>query len=138
MSLDVTSFGNAIHQLEKSLEYALNSVSNPDPYLSIILRSGTIQAFEFTYELAFKLIKRSIIDSGENDISNLSFDEIIRRGYAKELLVAEISTWHNFRKSRGTTIHTHDNRLAQDVFDQIPAFLAEAQYLHKQLLKYAA
>ncbi|WP_082081361.1 nucleotidyltransferase substrate binding protein [Methylocucumis oryzae] len=46
----------------------------------------------------------------------MTFNELIRRGYALGLLQAEISTWQAFRKDRGTTSHTYDETKAAEIF----------------------
>jgi len=59
MSLDFTPLGNAIKQLETSLQYATSSAAQADRGLFEQLRNAVIQSFEFTYELSLKMLKRN-------------------------------------------------------------------------------
>lgn len=130
--LDLTSLKNAIAQLEDAL---LCHADTSDPRLALHLRAAVIQAFEYSYELSFKMLKRTLtlIESDPFAIENMTFDEVIRTGYAHGLLQSEISVWRKYRKNRGTTSHTYNEQKAVEVFEAIPAFLADAKYLHEQL-----
>jgi len=137
MTLDLTSFASAIRQLENALEYCNSHLAQSDPTLAAHLRAAAIQAFEFTYELAVKMLKRQLgqIESSDVVVRDMSFDELIRRGWAIGLLNEEIAQWREFRKQRGTTSHTYDAKKAELIFQEIPRFLSEAQYLYASLEK---
>ena len=65
--------------------------------------AGAIQAFEFTYELSLKLLKRFIENNQLiTEVSDyLSFNTFIRIGYEAGLLNAELKDWKLFREQRG-------------------------------------
>jgi len=134
MNLDVSSFEKALAQLEEAVEYQNSAIVKTDPKLGLHLRAAAIQAFEFSYELAVKMLKRYL---EENDVSpeidTLTFNELVRKGYEIGLLNGEISVWKKFRADRGTTSHTYDTGKAQYVFESIPLFLEEAYYLLAQI-----
>lgn len=135
MNLSLTSLEDAISQLEKSLGYYHSDVVQADPGLVLQLRAAAIQAFEFTYELSWKMLKRYLKTSEPNpaSIENMSFPELIRLGCDKGLLMSELKEWNRYRQKRGTTSHTYDQAKAEEVFKQIPAFLKDAQFLLEQL-----
>jgi hypothetical protein len=58
MNLDLTPFGIAISQLERSLMYANSPAAMADPGLREQLRNSVIHCFEFTFELSWKMLKR--------------------------------------------------------------------------------
>ena len=66
-------------------------------------------------------------------MDEVTFNELIRRGYEAGLLQAELSEWKGFRRDRGTTSHAYDEAKAREVFAAIPAFLAEARFLLAQI-----
>ena len=138
MPLDLSSLQSAILQLEEALEYCNSDLAKKDVKLAKHLRAGAIQAFEFTYELSFKMLKRyfEMIDHNPAIIDEMSFNDIIRKGYETGILNAEISDWREFRKDRGTTSHTYDETKAQDVFEGLPEFLKEAKHLMSQIQKF--
>jgi len=132
MTLDLRSFASAIGQLENALDYCNSELAASDPALAAHLRATAIQAFEFTYELSVKMLKRKLeqIESSKAVVRNMSFDELIRRGWALDFLNEEIAQWREFRKQRSTTSHTYDENKAELIYREIPRFLAEAKYLY--------
>ncbi len=108
-----------------------------DARLAQHLHAAAIQAFEFTYELSFKMLKRFLEASEPNpaSIDEMTFNEIIRKGLEKGLLQSEITDWKEFRKDRGATSHTYNENKARDVFECIPKFLIEAKFLYNKIQK---
>ena len=138
--LDTTSLANAIAQLKDSLEYCNKDEVKANKRLEILLRAAAIQAFEYTYELSWKMLKRyldmSLPDPHETE--SISFNHLIRTGCEQGLLLSDVAQWKQFRHNRSITSHTYDQEKAIEVFAQIPAFLEEAQYLLQQLNKKAS
>ena len=135
MKLILTSLESAIKQLEQSLVYYHSDVVQSDPGLVLQLRAAAIQAFEFTYELSWKMLKRylKITSANPNEIDNMSFPDLIRTGCDRGLLLSDVKRWKVYRQERGTTSHTYGTEKAQEVFEQVPEFLEEAQFLLKKL-----
>ncbi|MES2386673.1 MAG: HI0074 family nucleotidyltransferase substrate-binding subunit [Bacteroidota bacterium] len=136
MEVDLSSLIKAVIQLRDYWELSQADEIKAQPKLLLAVRAGTIQAFEFTYELAFKTLARHLEDSepGSLKVKDSSFYDIIRLGNVRGLLNAEISVWKNFRSNRGSTSHAYDNNIAQSVYDSIPDFLNEVEYLTKMLI----
>jgi len=137
MNLDLSSLARAILQLENALVYCHSDLAKTDAALASHLRAAAIQAFEFTYELCIKTIKRWLekMESNELSVRDMTFDELIRRAWAIGLLNEEIIQWREFRKWRGTTSHTYNEEKAELVYQEIPRFLLEAQHLHAAIEK---
>jgi nucleotidyltransferase substrate binding protein (TIGR01987 family) len=128
MKLDLSSLKKAINALNRALnEYE----KNPSEFV----KDSCIQRFEFTYELSHKFIKRylEITEANPDEIEEMSFQQLIRRATEKGLLLSDWETWKDYRKSRGKTSHTYDEDTATEVFEAIPDFLKEAEYLYKCL-----
>jgi len=140
MTLDLLPFGRAIKQLEQALAYCNSDLAQSDPELALHLRAAAIQAFEFTYELSVKMLRRTIekIEASEFTVRDMTFDELIRRAWSIGLLNEEVAQWREFRKLRGTTSHAYDEDKAELVYREIPRFLAEAQHLYAALEKWQA
>jgi len=135
MKLDLSSLQKAIAQMEEALEFCNSDLARSDTRLALHLRAAAIQAFEFTYELSYKTLKRYLEETEPNpsSVEEMTFNELVRRGFERGLLQAELADWKAFRKDRGTTSHTYDEAKAQDVFETIPAFLREARFLLSQI-----
>jgi nucleotidyltransferase substrate binding protein (TIGR01987 family) len=133
--LDISSLEKAISQLEQSLAYYHSEVVQRDPGLILQLRAAAIQAFEFTYELSWKMLKRYLerAEFSPGAVDEMSFPDLIRTACEQGLLLSDLSAWLVYRKERGATSHVYDQKKAQQVFEQIPAFLAEAKFLYAKL-----
>ena len=131
MELDLTPFNNALKKLIEGLErYELDTSDDQ-------VRDGLIQRFEFTYELAHKMMRRYLAESSANieSINELSFQGLIRTASDKKLIKGDWSDWSTYREMRGKTSHTYDESIAILVVEGIPAFIEEASHLQKVLTK---
>lgn len=135
MKLDLSSYEKAIMQLEGALKtYSSNTVQN-NPDLLIHVRAGAIQAFEFVYELSWKLIKRSleISEPTSEVIDQMSFLTLMRTASEKGLIKSDVNQWRLYREYRSTTSHTYMSEKAELVFEKLPQFLDEARALLAKL-----
>ena len=135
MRLDLTPLDDAIAQLEEAIEYHRSDLAARDPALKRHLRAAAIQAFEFTYELSFKMAKRHLeqVSANPAELDEMSFKAIMRRAFQRGLVQSEVSTWDHYRQLRGTTSHSYNAGKAQMVFESLPDFLREARFLRDQL-----
>ena len=135
MRLDLTPLDAAIAQLEEALEYHDSDLAARDPALKLHLRAAAIQAFEFTYELSFKMVTRHLeqVSANPAQFDKMSFSAIMREAFGRGLVQSELAVWKFYRMLRGTTSHTYDASKAQTVFESVPGFLREARFLRDQL-----
>ena len=140
MSLDYTPLGNAIAQLEKSLDYAHSPAALADSGLREQLRNSVIQCFEFTYELCWKMLKRYLeeTEASPADMDTSTFQNLIRLGNERALLRSDWRQWKTYRQARTDSSHTYDAAKAEAVFAIAPDFLAEAQALLQALTRRSA
>lgn len=134
VKLDLSSFEKAISRLEQSLAYC-NSELAKDLNLALQFRSAAIHAFEYTYELSWKILKRYLVmnEPSVAEFDTLSFSDLIRTASGKGLLLHDLSIWTNYRQARNITSHTYDENKAAEVFKIIPEFLQEVKYLFAKL-----
>lgn len=99
------------------------------------IRDGLIQRFEFTYEIAHKLLKRYLEATSANpeQYDQMPFQDIVRSGNQQGLLLSDWPTWRGYREMRAKTSHTYDEKVALEVVAGIPAFLKDAEYLAASL-----
>lgn len=135
MSLDLTSLEAAVVQLEESLTLHSREPYKNDPLVRKHLRAASIKAFEYTYAISLKMIKRymemSAIDP--NEVHDMTFDNLVREAFGADLVMSDVTVWREYRKQRGTTSHTYDEEKAQDVFEMTPNFLKESRYILARL-----
>ena len=99
----LTHFSKALGQLRKFIEKdALNELEE----------QGLIQAFEYTYELAWNTLKDYFEAQGEANIngSRDTFRMAFKRG-----LIEDGETWMDMVKSRTLTTHTYNEDVARQI-----------------------
>ncbi|MCX5920213.1 MAG: HI0074 family nucleotidyltransferase substrate-binding subunit [Candidatus Melainabacteria bacterium] len=135
--LDFSSLDNAITQLEMSLTYANSDLAKTDINVALLFRSASIQAFEYTYELSHKFLKRYLeaTDPSPQTIDVMNFQDLIRTGAEKGLLKNSWDVWQFYRKARGSTSHTYSEIAASKVFAMIPDFVEEVRFLRDKLVE---
>ena len=129
MALDFSSFLNAIARLDEGLARYESDIGDAQ------IRDGLIQRFEFTYDLAHKMLRRVMEAAAANPeaIDRMSFPELIRTASEQGLLKSDWSEWRTWREMRNITSHTYDEAKAVQVVVAIPAFLEEARALAARL-----
>ena len=123
----------------KSLENALQTfeeaiTSNPQ---SLLEKDGTIQRFEYTFELCWKSIRKLLLELGRQEVS--SSPKPLFRDAHQEGLISNLETWFKYIDARNRTSHTYNKKTAEQVFNDIKDFGHDAKYLLEKLnerLKY--
>ncbi len=128
--LILDSLERAIDQLERAITRAEKDKKDEE------IRDAVIQRFEYTYELAWKMLKRQLeMDSpNPSTIDSLSFKELIREG-AERSLIKKVEPWFNYREARNITSHTYEEKNATRVYLVALIFLPDAQELLLELKK---
>ena len=84
-------------------------------------KAGTIQYFKFTYELAWKTLKRILNSRGKD----LNSPKPIFREAALEKLIDNPELWFDFTKDRNETVHSYNKLIANNIFKDLHLFDAE-------------
>lgn len=129
--LNLDSFVSAVERFAEGLEALRREPENT------LYQDGTIQRFEFTYDLAHKIIKRYLEMTAANPeiFDKMTFQDLIRTGNEQGLLLGDWEVWKGYRQSRTDTSHAYNEDNALRVLERIPAFLEEARFLLGQLQK---
>ena len=133
MPLDLSPLDRAILQLETF--YDLSQQPQERPVMAEAVRMAAIQAFEYTYELSVKMLRRFLEMTEPNPaaLDDATFQSLIRLGSERGLLKSDLPVWMEFRRQRGTTSHAYDEKKAAQVHAAIPDFLVDAQHLLAEL-----
>lgn len=125
MQLDFSSFVTAVDRLKEGLERFNSDTSDSQ------IRDGLIQRFEFTYDLAHKMLRRQLesVSANPDQVDRLSFADLIRSVTEQGLIGSDWSSWRTWREMRSITSHSYDETKALKVVEGIPGFLTEAQDL---------
>ena len=94
------------------------------------VRDSVIQRFEYTFELSHKLLRRVLSEAEPNraEISEMFFNDIIRLGCKRGLLLNDLETWDKYRKLRNLTSHKYDEFNTDHIILIIPVFIEEIEY----------
>lgn len=122
--IDYTSFALALASLEKAVDRAAEVPEDAE------LRDAVIQRFEYTYELAWKMIKRQLEAEAAvpAEIDMLSFRSLMREA-AEKGMIQSFEPWLVYRDQRNITSHTYNQEKAKSVFETAKEFLPVAQRL---------
>jgi nucleotidyltransferase substrate binding protein (TIGR01987 family) len=95
-----------------------------------IVRDSVIQRFEYTFELSHKILRRFLAEteSSRAEVSEMLFNELIRLGCKRGLLLNDLETWDKYRKLRNLTSHNYDEFNAEHIVVIIPVFIEDIDY----------
>lgn len=102
------------------LKEAVPTVSNQ------LEKDGTIQRFEFVFELVWKTLKDYAEDQGRMDAAS---PRDAFRVAADLGIIEDPLPWFEFLKFRNEATHLYNEKKADDVFVQIPAFVSAVALL---------
>jgi nucleotidyltransferase substrate binding protein (TIGR01987 family) len=126
------NYGRALAALQRAVETARQRP------LSELEEQGLIQAFEFTHELSWLLLKDFLADQGASGISGSR--DAVREAVVRELLSpGSEATWMAMIRSRNLTSHTYNPALAQEIAGLIvERYAAALQELERAMQQRAA
>ena len=101
--------------------------------LQEILKEGLIQRFEYTYQLAWNVMKDYAEYQGNNEIggSRDATREAFKMG-----LITDAESWMDMIKSRNETSHTYNEKIANAIVEAILArYVTEFKAFQQHLLE---
>lgn len=134
MKINISPLEKAFEQLQTSQRYLHSALAKQDNNLRLQFRNSVIQCFEFTYELAYKMILRQltqIVETSEN-LKQMNFSDLIRTA-AQAGLIPDVKRFLQYREMRNLTSHTYDDRKAELVLTVLDDFEKDIDYLIQQL-----
>lgn len=93
------------------------------------MRDSAIKRFELVFDLSWKTIKAFLEEKGVECVSPLL---CFREGY-RQGLIAYNEAWVDMVKTRNKTVHTYDERLAEEIYKKLPDVLILFQELAEKL-----
>ena len=119
------ALGQLTQAVQTSNERALNDLE----------KQGLIQAFEFTHELSWNLLKDYIQELGGQNL--IGSKDTTREAFQKGLIIRG-DQWMEMIKSRNLTSHTYNKKIAAEIIQNIlnsyyPCFLELNQKMNSLL-----
>ncbi|NCD42764.1 MAG: nucleotidyltransferase [Bacteroidia bacterium] len=122
------NYSKALQQLRAAVELA----EKRD--LSDLERQGLVQAFEFTHELAWNVIKDFYEYQGTTGLQGSR--DAVRLAFKRGLIDAG-DVWMDMIESRNRTSHTYDEKTAQEIMGDVRyIYYPEFRKLHEVLNEY--
>jgi nucleotidyltransferase substrate binding protein (TIGR01987 family) len=106
----LTNYNKALQRLEEAL-----AVKNPDTFIY----DAVIKRFEFTYELAWRLMKSYIEYQGGADVRFAR--DVFREAYAKGL-IKEGEVWLQMLQDRDISSHTYDEEESKRIYERVKKY----------------
>ena len=119
--ISTTAFENALKSLEKAITRSKLDSTDEE------VRDATIRRFEYSFELAYKMLKRQLEADSVNpaEIDRLSFKELLREALERSL-IDNFDSWLIYRHQRNLTSHTYNLATAIEVYKTALDFYPEA------------
>lgn len=104
------NYKKALLQLQSAVELSKQRA------LSNLEKQGVIQAFEFTHELAWNMLKDYLQDQGNHNIKGSK--DTVREAFKVEL-IAHGEQWMAMIQSRNISSHTYNEHTAEELVNVI-------------------
>ncbi len=137
MVLDLSSLTKAIRSFKAAVAVACSKheMDKLSADAQDTIKAGVIQNFEFTYELCWKFMKRSLSDSlGGVYVDGVSRRELFRLA-SEHRLISNVDKWMEYHDQRNETSHAYDKETAEEVFAAAVRFIDDAEELLANLEK---
>lgn len=119
-----------LEQLSKAMA-TLSEALEMEP--TQINKDGTIQRFEYTFKLCWKIMQSVVKSGGILDVN--SPRESIRLA-AQSGIIENVEIWLDFLDARNQASHVYDQAAADAVYETVKKFLPEAEKLVQKLEKF--
>jgi nucleotidyltransferase substrate binding protein (TIGR01987 family) len=106
--IDISSLISAFSQFQDALKIAKSDLE----------KAGTIQYFEFTYELAWKTMQRVLAERGKK----LNSPKTVIREAVLEGLIDDPEVWFQLTDDRNATVHIYNKVVANSIFLDLHLF----------------
>ncbi len=116
---------DALSQLVKNHAKAekMRAEGNQDDFASF--RTAAIKNFELTFEVSLKLIKRYFEWAAAipDEIDGVNYRTFLR--IAAEIgLIDDPLEWGSFRQERNKAVHAYMEKVAEEIYERIPVYIA--------------
>lgn len=109
--IEISPLLDAFKQFQSALKVAQSDLE----------KAGTIQYFEFTFELAWKTMRRILSTRGKD----INSPRLVFRESALDKLISDPEIWFKFLEHRNQTVHTYRRNIASDIFASLHLFESE-------------
>lgn len=120
--ISVLPFKSALKALDAALAQPKNEFT----------RDASIQRFEYSFELAWKLLKRYF--TAETGIEEYQIKNLFREA-GHQNLIDNVEIWFDYLKARNLTSQTYNEKTAEETYQIAKHFAPDAKILLERLEK---
>ena len=122
--------------LEQQLDAAMSKFNEfytaPE---SEIQKVASVQAFEFTYELAWKYLREALKATNQEYFSSPKAVFKVA-GKVNILTKQQVEKWIDYTKLRNLTVHMYSADVADEIFSSISNFVRDVEQLRHAISRY--
>lgn len=120
-----SNYNKALKKLKEAVEYLEKDLNDKEidiedeiaeDVLDDIIKEGLIQRFEYTYEMAWNVMKDYALYQGNSEIGGSR--DAIRFAFSSNL-ISDGELWMDMIKSRIKTSHTYNEETANEIYQKI-------------------
>ena len=126
----MTKLESQFLDLQKAIKRLKEAAKLPSGVL--IHQDATIQRFEFTFELCWKIMQTIV----KENIPNIYGPKNVIREAAKLNLIDDPQAWFDFLNKRNLTVHTYKEMIAKEVYHAAKDFIPYVEKLITNVNKY--
>lgn len=127
----MTKLESQIKDLEKALNRLKEALNLPGNIA--INQDASIQRFEFTFELCWKVLQTIV----NQNIQNIYGPKNVFREAAKIGLIENPVKWFGFLENRNLTVHTYVEKIARKVYKTAKEFIPVVEELLLKVREYS-
>jgi nucleotidyltransferase substrate binding protein (TIGR01987 family) len=124
--MSVETLQDSLDSLRSARTRFGEALARPDP--DDIVMDGTIQRFEFTFELFWKTLRRFLQQEGIDTSPKSTLKHAYRRG-----LIDGEQLWLDMLKDRNLSSHVYNAEMARQIFMRLPLHYQELRDCFKRL-----
>lgn len=122
-------WGDAVGAFGRALQRLREALAEPE---TTVVRDAAIKRFEFTFELAWKATQRFLRAQGTVCRSP---KQCLQEAFAFGL-VQDNPLWIRMLEDRNLTVHTYDERTAQNIYNNLREYLPLFERLYEGLSRH--
>lgn len=125
MQIDITNLEQAVLTLKESQEILSD---NKNDILTSVLEDAVIKRFEYTLEIAKKIMKKVLKKFYDKSETELTVNNIFRYMYGYDY----ISNWENWKiyhEKRNNTAHEYNLEKSRKLLEVVPNFIVDTEEL---------
>ncbi len=129
MTLRLDGLRDAIAALDDIVELVLDEplMRTVGPKIENAVRAGAIKHFEIVYEVAWKLMQRSLVGDAVPEAPATRRD--LFRLAARNRLIHDFDLWWSYHEARNAPSHTYAAARADAILETLASFARDARLL---------